>query len=110
MKIRMKDKHYHGKYVKSLLSSPDVIPGCLNYQNRLRLHRERAAGLITLEQFREQILGVEKSMNAEGKRPRRHAPDVINMFLRHGDIVIMDGRRIQEFYEVNLIHSVYEST
>jgi hypothetical protein len=103
MKIRMKAKHYHGKYGKVLSSNPKMVPGCLNYQDRLRLHQQRAAGLITPEQFKERAFEVEKSTIAEGRRQRKTAPDVINMFLRHGDIVIMDGRRIQEFYEASRI-------
>lgn len=39
-------------------------------------------------------------LKSKREASRKHAPDILKLFLRHGDIVVMHGAQVQRLYEV----------
>ncbi|KAI9711536.1 MAG: hypothetical protein M1820_002100 [Bogoriella megaspora] len=99
MKLRMKDKHYHGvskngKYV-------DRVPtaGCQNYEQR-KAAQDQLQSIKDNSKYNETAKAIPKDLKLN---PRGKAPDALTLRLNHGDIVIMHGARLQDIYE----HAVY---
>lgn len=102
MKLRMKAKHYQGS---SRVSKLLPIPGCLKYDERLAIYNALQTP-ITREQRQEleaQLLDICKDI------PTRNATDAIILNLNHGDIVIMHGEKVQEYFEVSCLRWHYTS-
>ncbi|GME45323.1 Oxoglutarate/iron-dependent oxygenase [Neofusicoccum parvum] len=97
MRIRLKAKHNHGVSKSSTYVNRPPIPGCLKYEERKAAHEQ----LEALKQEDEEAYKARlKSLPSElGLQSKGHSKDVLNMHLGHGDIVIMHGAKIQEYYE-----------
>ncbi|KAL1627670.1 hypothetical protein SLS56_006202 [Neofusicoccum ribis] len=97
MRIRLKAKHNHGVSKSSAYVNRPPVPGCLKYEERKAAHEQ----LEALKQEDEEAYKARlKSLPSElGLQSKGHSKDVLNMHLGHGDIVIMHGAKIQEYYE-----------
>lgn len=102
MRIRMKAKHYNG-VSKSMILTPDPpILGCQKYAERRAMQpvlddlkfRDKNA-------YKIQAKAVPREL---GLSDRPTSPDVLNMTVRHGDIVIMHGSDLQRYYERSVDH------
>lgn len=98
MFIRMKGKYYNGfsKCARTPLKEDPVPPGCLFREERLRLRNQLQGGQITPRQY------VLERQTLFADAPFREPRDSLVMRLDHGDMVIMNGERLQKLYE----HSV----
>jgi len=104
----MKQKHFKGCTDKRFVDSPPV-PGCIAYDTRLTAYKELQHLDKKSAEYRQRLsnlpneLGLNNKggINEHGKTTRvpNEASAVINMKLCHGDIVVMHGRMIQEYYE-----------
>ncbi|KAL1633572.1 hypothetical protein SLS58_011024 [Diplodia intermedia] len=114
MNIRMKAKHYHGMSKGGAYVNAAPMPGCEKYEERRVAHAE----LDRLKKLKEEKLkeGKPKQRKSVGEvdaydkmlktLPRqlglntaKNAKDAVTLHLRHGDIVVMHGAKIQEYYE-----------
>ncbi|KKY13057.1 putative oxoglutarate iron-dependent oxygenase [Diplodia seriata] len=119
MSIRMKAKHYHGMSKGGAYVNAAPMPGCEKYEERRVAHAE----LDRLKKLKQEKLKEKKPKGEKPKQrksigevdaydkmlkalPRqlglntaKNAKDAVTMHLRHGDIVVMHGRKIQEYYE-----------
>ena len=95
MKIRMKDKHFHGVTKGSNYVDCTPVPGCQRYDVRKTEH-DKLESITDRNKHvaRAKELPAELGLNAKGKNA-----DVITMHLNHGDMVVMHGANIQEYYE-----------
>ncbi|KAK7536864.1 uncharacterized protein J3D65DRAFT_553080, partial [Phyllosticta citribraziliensis] len=104
MKIRMKAKHHNGATKSGAYVDLPPIPGCLKYEERKAAHdaleQLRAQGEFDAAKARVKQLPKQLGLKSKG-----NAKDVLNMFLRHGDIVIMHGAKIQQYFEHTVEHA-----
>lgn len=101
----MKPKYYHG-YIGirrdangdeyNLLRDDPVLEGCKCEEERRRLKEEFRAQKIDLAQYDE---ARKKTLKRE-RNQRCFPPVLIEMSLKHGDLVVMHGADLQKFYEV----------
>ncbi|KAH7044033.1 hypothetical protein B0J12DRAFT_577991, partial [Macrophomina phaseolina] len=97
MKIRLKAKHHNGVSKGGAYVNRPPVPGCFKYEVRKTAHDElERLKLEDDEAYRARL----KSLPSElGLQTKGNAKDVLNMHLGHGDIVVMHGAKIQEYYE-----------
>ncbi|KAK7511804.1 uncharacterized protein IWZ02DRAFT_385467, partial [Phyllosticta citriasiana] len=104
MRIRMKSKHHNGATKSGAYVDLPPLIGCLKYEERKAAHdileQLRAEGELDAAKYRVKQLPKELGLKSKG-----NAKDVLNMFLRHGDIVIMHGAAIQQYFEHTVEHS-----
>lgn len=99
MKVRLKAKHCHGVSKAGAYVNVPPVAGADRYEERVAAHEE-------LERLRRE--GDEGAYKARlkalpeelGLRARGNAKDVLSLHLGHGDVVVMHGAKIQEYYEV----------
>lgn len=99
MRIRTKDKYYHG-VTKGTGYVPDPpLPTCKAYDARVAAN----ASLVGLDKkaytARLKTIGKDLGLKSSG-----HAKDALNMTLGHGDIVIIHGAELQKYYEHSVNH------
>jgi hypothetical protein len=96
MNFRMKAKHYWGVSRNDNQVDQAPIPGCAMYEERLEAWQET-------ERTGTQGKRGKRPKNTAGgptKRKQANAPVAITLQLNHGDVVVMHGEKIQEYYEV----------
>ncbi|KAF1985341.1 hypothetical protein K402DRAFT_334395 [Aulographum hederae CBS 113979] len=107
MKFRMKSNHFYGATKaaeKAVQSEPK--PGCLNYEARKQAWDEIQH--LSKKNQGEQMsswtktLGLGKSQAKSTAKRESHSA-VLQLTLRHGDIVIMHGGAIQHYYEHEVV-------
>lgn len=101
MSFRMKKRHYLG-FSKSGVYQMDQepMPGCLEYERRLELYRNR----YTISDAHRTSLLNEIVESATMVRVPA-SPQIIRTTLKHGDMIVMHGENIQQYYE----HAVHPS-
>lgn len=97
MSFRMKKRHYLG-FSKSGVYQMDQepMPGCLEYERRLELYRNR----YTISDAHRTSLLNEIVESATMVRVPA-SPQIIRTTLKHGDMIVMHGENIQQYYEVS---------
>jgi alkylated DNA repair dioxygenase AlkB len=103
MRIRMKDRHYHGASAAGVYDDARPIPGCSQYEARLALQSE----LDTLKASDPKAYGARRKQIPKELKLKHsgHAKDVLKMELGHGDIVVMHGTELQKYYEHAVDHA-----
>ena len=99
MTIRMKERYYSAKKIKLDPYDPNapVIEGCQFYKERLELNKKVKNGCS--DRVRQDL---EKKLRRKAeKHGRSNAPVILNMKLRHGDMVVMHGSEMQKYFEVS---------
>ncbi|KAL5116983.1 hypothetical protein ACEQ8H_005069 [Pleosporales sp. CAS-2024a] len=103
MRIRMKARHYHGCSSAGVYDDARPLPGCANYEARVKLQPD----LDALKQSdpkawraRLKIVPRELKLKHAGQ-----AKDVLKMELGHGDVVVMHGAELQKYYEHAVEHA-----
>ncbi len=104
MKLRMKSKHYQGG--SNVILDLPPVPGCLKYEERLEAYNS-VQKIKDPAKRKAQLKDLYGKLDLEKKG--RNAPEAVTMRLNHGDIVVMHGEKIQEYYEVSLIHNMLTS-
>lgn len=103
----MKQKHFNGVTKSGAYVDLPPVPGCLNYDERKEAHDElqqlRAEG--ELDAAKKRVKELPKELGLKKGPSKNNAKEVLNMFLRHGDIVIMHGADIQQYYEHAVSHA-----
>lgn len=104
MRIRMKSKFYHGhtgpgrgarsRTYKVLRDDP-VLQSCRHEDQRRALKQQYESGEITEAQYEDARTEIFQQDTKYG-RP----PVLIDMRLKHGDLVVMHGGELQKYYEV----------
>ncbi|KAJ5947833.1 hypothetical protein N7466_000848 [Penicillium verhagenii] len=98
MKIRMKGKSFHGQSARHVPLNPDPVPpGCQHEISRRRLKEKFNTGSITKEEYNRRRAELFRHSSVTGL-----APVSIHLHLQHGDLVVMHGEGLQQYYE----HSV----
>ncbi|EME84410.1 uncharacterized protein MYCFIDRAFT_115713, partial [Pseudocercospora fijiensis CIRAD86] len=106
MHLRMKQKHYVGCSKSGILNSERPVPGSIEgqamYRKRLQAWQELQAldlstkeGKSTYERRRKEM---PKELGLYEKRSKK-AGDLVTITLNHGDIVLMEGYEIQQYFE-----------
>ena len=95
MCLRMKATHYWG-ISKSGIYDPraPVLPGCYKEHERRALNAKY--GRISATAFEKE----KKAIYGEHPRRRLATPNLLTIYLHHGDMVIMHGAEMQKYYEV----------
>ncbi|OCL08535.1 hypothetical protein AOQ84DRAFT_340204 [Glonium stellatum] len=98
MRLRLKAKHYHGISKNGNYTEAAPLPGSIKYDARKATH-DNIQLLKTTDRdaYRRKIKDLPQQLGLVKKTGK--APDAITMTLGHGDIVIMHGAGIQEYYE-----------
>jgi alkylated DNA repair dioxygenase AlkB len=105
MHLRMKHKHFVGCSKTGILTADKPIPGC---QGGEEAYQRRLAAWNALEEVREtdrvQYLQRLKEIPHElemfqDRNKIRASGDLVVLTLNHGDMVLMDGREIQQYFE-----------
>ncbi|OJD32311.1 oxoglutarate iron-dependent oxygenase [Diplodia corticola] len=104
MSIRMKEKHHFGvtekKGTTDTRTYVDIPPiqGCNKFEERLSAHAQleqlKREGDAAAYRERLKALPAELELKKKGK-----AKELLEMHLRHGDIVVMHGAKMQQYYE-----------
>lgn len=94
MKIRMKEKYFKGCSARKIPTKGDpVLPGSSMYEERAELARKYRDGEVEKAEFDSQLQKIFA-------KPTRKAQPTIEMQLRHGDLVVMHGEKLQKYFEV----------
>ncbi|KAI2486135.1 2OG-FeII-Oxy-2 domain containing protein [Pyrenophora tritici-repentis] len=104
MRIRMKARQYHGISSNTgLYDDAPPIPGCQKYEDRLALQPELDAlkQLVDTKPYNSRRKQIPKEL---GLNIRGQAKEVLTMQLGHGDIVMMHGAEVQQYYEHAVEH------
>ncbi|OJJ48222.1 hypothetical protein ASPZODRAFT_140536 [Penicilliopsis zonata CBS 506.65] len=105
MSIRMKYKYYHGySRAKKLLTDDPVLAGCRGEESRRTLRAQMAAGQLEPGQYDEQrrqlLLQTKASTGCRRAVSRTsEAPVCVRLAVHHGDLVVMHGEKLQQYYE-----------
>lgn len=105
----MKPKYYHGyngtrsrtsgeEY--NLLRDDPVLQGCKCEVERRRLKEELQAKTISRSEYDDARVKTFKGQ----KNQRGFPPALVEMHLKHGDLVVMHGAELQKFYEARWHH------
>jgi len=95
MRFRLKAKYYSGFTDKARTRydpNMPIVQGCWKAGQRRKLNR--SASTISTE-----ALNAEAQIALKGAKSS--APVCLQMKLRHGDIMVMNGVDLQKFFEVN---------
>jgi len=89
----------HRKTGKPIKDDP-VLAGCKYEQERCKLKEDFEAGNISEAEYDEARAVVFNSRNKK-KDSKAQAPTIISITLEHGDMVVMHGRKLQDYYEAS---------
>lgn len=101
MHIRMKNKYYFG-ISNAGVPTPDdpVLPGCSKEKERRSLKKKFDKHQITKDDYAAQRVAMLP------KPGSRHAPRLLSLELKHGDLIVMHGAALQKYYEVRHIQDL----
>lgn len=93
----MKYKYHHGftSGRKCLLKDDPLPPGCKEEDKRRELKEKYLANHLTREEYDDQRNELLKSSTGTVKA-------AIKLHLKHGDLVVMHGEKLQQYYEVGV--------
>lgn len=101
MLVRMKYKYFNGFTKRANaqesgtpLQDDPVLKGCMFESERRKLKAALGAEDITQEKYKDSLRALWKG------HKRRQAPALIRLELKHGDLLVMHGNRLQQFFEV----------
>ncbi|KAL9077233.1 MAG: hypothetical protein Q9161_000499 [Pseudevernia consocians] len=99
MDFKIKSKHWMAKDLTADTYNPElwVLPGSQAWKMRIAANAHYKAGRIA--EFETAKAELFKFLNKDSEKRRKNGPMVLTLELRHGDIVVMHGERIQEIYE-----------
>jgi hypothetical protein len=104
MTIRMKALQYYGRTKAGVYNyEHPPIPGCLKYEERLAQHEgilRNAPTKNATDYYKQAAINLGLQEFSE-----RSGPIVLEMVLRHGDLVYMVGGDIQTYYEHSVTHA-----
>jgi hypothetical protein len=101
MKIRMKKAWFDGyRQTGKPIKDDPVLSGCKHEEERSVLKEKYKAGELSETEYYDARTTLFGSKSTKIGR-KVHAPAIINMTLEHGDMVVMHGRDIQNYYEVS---------
>ena len=94
MQFRMKAKHWQPKGLTPETYNPElpVLPGSQAWKQRTKANDLYKAGRVAEYEAAKEEIFTEKR--------KKNASVVLSLELRHGDMVVMHGDKIQEIYEV----------
>ena len=100
MKIRMKSKYYSVKSLSYGTYDPtaEVIPGMQGWEERLELNR--LYGHVSGELFTSAKKKFFKDADAGKFGKGSISPVFVTLRLKHGNITVMNGRKMQKYFEV----------
>ena len=95
--FRLKNKYFNGfsKDKKHYDPSLPVLPGCNDLKERQELNK--LAETKTADELNKLA---QKKLLHGGKGNRASPPVILDLTLKHGDIVVMHGADIQKYFEV----------
>ena len=99
MKLRLKAKY--NSLDKFKPNDEEPVPGCIEYEKRLHawVTIQKASEEDRAEVAEDLWESMQMAKCDLKKQPQRHVP--IEFPIRHGDIVIMQGARLQKIFEVS---------
>jgi hypothetical protein len=96
MSFRMKESYWQVPFDRKGQYDPAkiVLPGCHYEAKRREFQALHAAGtsIKTLTEMAKDMIGDNPS--------KKTSPDIVEIKLRHGDIMVMDGAELQKYFEV----------
>lgn len=100
MKLRMKSKWYSAKALKINTYDPtaEVIPGMQGWEDRLKLNS--LYGYVSEKEFNAAKNIFFQDVKDQKWGTSSISPVAIILKLKHGDITVMNGRKLQKFFEV----------
>lgn len=102
MSFKMKTKHWLAKGLTSETYNPElrIIPGSQAWKQRTKANDLYKAGrMAEYEAAKNELFNF---LNEVKEKRKKNAPVVLSLELRHGDMVVMHGDKIQEIYEVRV--------
>ena len=102
MRFRMKSKHWVSKALTANNYDPElpVLPGSQGWQLRIAANKLYKAGRIAEYEVAKGDLF--KFLDNDSEKRRKKASPVLNLDLKHGDMVVMHGKELQRIYEVGV--------
>ena len=103
MSFRIKAKHWLAKGLTAANYNPElpVIRGSQGWKQRIKANDFYKAGRMTeYEAAKKELF---KLLDDKNEKRKKHAPVVLFLELRHGDMVVMHGDQIQKIYEVSVL-------
>ncbi len=100
MDFKIKSKYWIAKGLTPSTYDPNrwIVPGSQAWKLRLATNAHYQAGRMTeYEAAKKELF---KFLNKDSEKKRKNGPIVLTLEIKHGDIVVMHGERIQEIYEV----------
>lgn len=103
MRLRMKEKWYSAKALHRKTYDPmaEVIPGMQGWEDRIKLNS--LYGRVSEEKFESAKKRFFKNVDEGMYGKTGTSPVFVTLKLKHGDITVMNGRKLQKYFEV--IHS-----
>ena len=101
MKFRIKSKYWTAKALTADNYDPErwVVPGSQAWKTRIAVNDLYEAGRTQeYEAAKNELVGL---LASKDEQKRNNGPAVLSLELRHGDMVVMHGERIQKIYEVS---------
>jgi hypothetical protein len=93
----MKPRYHYGiSKDKVIVDDDPVLPGCFKYEERLQLKNERP--YLSPEEFEARRKEIFDDVEFQAS-----SPDMITMYLKHGDMMVMHGEEMQKYYEVSFV-------
>ena len=109
MNFRIKSKHW--AFDERVASNYDpelpVLPGSQAWTKRIAVNDFYRAG--QLQEYAEAKEDLFASLKKKGESNKKNGSTVLSLELRHGDMVVMHGERMQEVVEVctHLIPTIF---
>ena len=102
MSFRMKSKYYITKTLTENNYDPEtpVVPGSQGWHLRIAANNLYKAGHIT--EYEDAKREFFTFLNKKSEKGRKNASSVLNLDLKHGDMVVMHGKDLQRIYEVSI--------
>ncbi len=100
MDFKIKSKYWIAKGLTPSTYDPNrwVVPGSQAWKMRLTTNAHYQAGrMAEYEAGKKELF---KFLNKDSEKKRKNGPIVLTLEIKHGDMVVMHGERIQEIYEV----------
>lgn len=100
MHFRMKAKHWQPKGLTPETYNPElpVLPGSQAWKQRTKANDLYKAGRVA--EYKAAKEETFNFLNGKTEKGKKNARVVLSLELRHGDMVVMHGDKIQEIYEV----------
>lgn len=100
MQFRMKPKYWQATRLTADNYDPNasVLPGCHAWRMRIAANDLYQAGRTAKYEAAKQALF--QFLNNSSETRKKSGPVILKLNLKHGDMVVMHGREIQEKFDV----------